>query len=156
MTKPWTKQWEFDFTEEALAEELKHAENAALAAAEKGPCAEKVSYNVEEHLITIHLTNGATFSFPPDLAQGLRGANPEQLRDVWLDADGLSVHWESLDADFSVLGLLHGIFGTRKWMSELGRQGGKISTEAKREAARKNGKKGGRPKGSKSSASPSS
>ncbi|MCT7957023.1 DUF2442 domain-containing protein [Laspinema sp. D3] len=102
------------------------------------------------------MTNGSTFSFPPDLAQGLRGANPEQLRDVWLDADGLSVHWESLDADFSVLGLLQGIFGTRKWMSELGRQGGKISTEAKQEASRKNGKKGGRPKGSKSSPSPSS
>jgi hypothetical protein len=34
----------------------------------------------------------------------------------------------------------------RKYLARLGRKGGKASTEAKAEAARLNGKKGGRPK----------
>ncbi|MDB9312365.1 DUF2442 domain-containing protein, partial [Spirulina sp. CS-785/01] len=123
---------------------------------ESGPCAEAVHYNPDRNLIEIHLTNGAIFAFPPHLAQGLGKATPEQLNDVWLDAAGLSVHWESLDADFSVSGLVQGIFGTQAWMSELGRKGGKRSTAAKRKAARENGRKGGRPKGSKSPLSPSS
>jgi len=36
----------------------------------------------------------------------------------------------------------------RKVMAELGRRGGKSTSKAKIEAARKNAKKGGRPKGS--------
>jgi len=151
MGKSWKKQWEFDFTEDALAAELERAEQEAIAVANSSPRAETVRYNLEHNLIEIRLTNGAIFSFPPHLAQGLGGANPEQLGDVWLDADGLSVHWESLDTDFTVSGLVQGIFGTQAWMSELGREGGKRSTEAKRKAARENGKKGGRPKRSQSS-----
>lgn len=150
MAKKWQKQWDFDFTEEALAAEIAQAEAAAMAAAEASPCAKEVKYNLEKDLIEIHLTNGAIFSFPPHLAQGLGEANPDQLNDVWLDMEGLSVHWDSLDADFTVSGLIQGIFGTQAWMSELGRKGGKQTTEAKRKAARENGKKGGRPKGSKS------
>lgn len=63
------------------------------------------------------------------------------------------MHWESLDADFNILGLIQGVFGTKSWMAELGRKGGKISSVAKSQAARENGKKGGRPKKSKSSVS---
>jgi hypothetical protein len=59
---------------------------------------------------------------------------------------GAALHWENLDQDFSVAGLLAGIFGTKAWMAELGRQGGSITSEAKRAAARANGQKGGRPR----------
>jgi hypothetical protein len=31
--------------------------------------------------------------------------------------DGL--HWETLDTDFTVAGLLAGVFGTKRWMAEL-------------------------------------
>jgi hypothetical protein len=86
------------------------------------------------------------FSFPPELAQGLEGASPEQLADVWMPPSGSSIHWESLDVDFGIPELVAGIFGTKAWMAELGRQGGRVSSKAKAIAARENGKKGGRSK----------
>lgn len=138
--------WTMDFTEEALSEQIAKARLAAIAAEEAGPCARSVEYNADKDLIEIHLRNGSIFSVPPRLVQGLGSATPEQLNDVWIDRAGLSVHWESLDADFSILGLIKGIFGTQAWMAELGRRGGKSSSVAKSQAACENGKKGGRTK----------
>ena len=38
------------------------------------------------------------------------------------------------------------LFGTKAWMSELARRGGRITSPAKAAAARANGAKGGRPR----------
>jgi hypothetical protein len=48
--------------------------------------------------------------------------------------------------DHFVPGLLNHIFGTSRWMAELGRRGGSSTSAIKAAAARANGKKGGRPK----------
>jgi hypothetical protein len=48
--------------------------------------------------------------------------------------------------DHFVPGLLNHIFGTSRWMAELGRRGGSSTSATKAAAARANGKKGGRPK----------
>ena len=138
--------WTIDCSEEALAAEISQARAAAIEAEEAGPCAREVKYDPQQDLIVFYFTNGSQFAVPPDLIQGLQGATVEQLNDLWLDRVGLSVHWPSLDADFSILGLVQGIFGTRTWMAEIGRQGGKQTSEAKRRSSRENGKKGGRPR----------
>ena len=54
--------------------------------------------------------------------------------------------WEELDSHLSVPGLVAGTFGTKRWMSELGRKGGSVRSEAKAKSSRENGKLGGRPK----------
>jgi hypothetical protein len=110
------------------------------------PRAAFVRFDQSSGLIVIALKNGAFFSFPPNLMQGLEEATSEDLNDVWLDASGSSVHWARLDVDFEITGLVAGIFGTKAWMSELGRKGGQATSLAKSEASRNNGKKGGRPK----------
>jgi len=56
------------------------------------------------------------------------------------------LHWESLDIDHYIPALIDGVFGTRAWMSELGKLGGTSRSKAKQTAARKNGRKGGRPR----------
>jgi hypothetical protein len=48
--------------------------------------------------------------------------------------------------DLAVPDLIAACVGSRAWMSALARQGGKATTTAKRQAARENGKKGGRPR----------
>lgn len=48
----------------------------------------------------------------------------------------------ALDVDFTVPGLMAGIFGTRVAMA---RRAGQATSPAKAAAARKNGRKGGRP-----------
>ncbi|MEP6517229.1 DUF2442 domain-containing protein [Microcoleus vaginatus] len=140
------KSWDKELTEENLREQIAQAKQAWKTAEATEPRAESVQYNQSEDLIVIKLKNGAIFCFPPKLAQGLEGASPEQLADVWLPPSGSSVHWESLDVDFGIPELVAGIFGTKSWMAELGRKGGQAISSSKSAAARKNGKKGGRPK----------
>jgi DNA invertase Pin-like site-specific DNA recombinase len=140
------KNWEIELTPENLKEEIARAKAAGEKADATQPRAESVHYDKSDDLIVIRLRNGAIFSFPPRLAQGLEGASPEQLADSWIPPSGSSVHWESLDVDFSIPELIAGIFGTKSWMAELGRKGGQATSSAKSAAARKNGKKGGRPR----------
>lgn len=140
------KNWEIELTEENLKEEIARAKVAGEKADATELRAESVHYDKSDDLIVIKLRNGAIFSFPPRLAQGLQGSSPEQLADIWIPPSGSSVHWESLDVDFSIPELIAGIFGTKSWMAELGRKGGKATSSAKSAAARKNGKKGGRPR----------
>jgi Protein of unknown function (DUF2442) len=141
-----SRNWNKELTEENFLEQIAKAKEAWKQAEATEPRAESLHYNQSEDLIVIKLKNGAIFSFPPQLAQGLENASPEQLADVWLPPSGSSVHWESLDVDFGIPELIAGIFGTKSWMAELGRKGGKATSTSKSAAARQNGKKGGRPK----------
>ena len=92
--------------------------------------AKSVHFDVKTNLITIALKNGCFFSFPPALIQQLAEASAEALNDLWLDASGSSVHWDSLDADLDIPQLILGVFGTQSWMAELGRKGGQNSSPA--------------------------
>jgi hypothetical protein len=107
-------------------------------------------YDAKSKRIVVDLKNGVTIAFPCELLQGLRGASPSDLAKVELGPRGASLHWESLDADFGLGGLMSGIFGNKVWMSilmaEFGRKGGKATSRAKAAAARANGAKGGRPR----------
>ena len=93
--------------------------------------------------VIVELTNGCTFMFPPRLAQGLETATADQLAAVEVLGAGYGLHWESLDVDLSIPGLLAGLFGTRAYMA---RHAGQARSPAKAAAARVNGAKGGRPR----------
>ncbi|HKP75713.1 MAG TPA: DUF2442 domain-containing protein [Longimicrobiaceae bacterium] len=115
-------------------------------AADTEPRAQSAYYDEASGRIAIELTNGCLFAFPSDKGQGLRGATREQLAAVEVLPGGSGLHWEELDADLSVPGLVAGVFGSQAWMRELGRAGGRMQTPAKAQAARENGRKGGRPR----------
>jgi hypothetical protein len=128
--------------------ELTKAEYEAAIARGKAfrasvPHAVAAHYDREANRIVVDLTNGATFAFPPHMAQGLEGATPEQLAEVEVMPTGYGLGWESLDAHLAVPSLLAGVFGTAKWMAH---RAGKTSSPAKASAARANGAKGGRPR----------
>jgi hypothetical protein len=107
------------------------------------PRAASARYDSRLDRVVVELTNGCTFAFPPRLAQGLEGASDEELSQVEVLGAGYGLHWEALDADFTVPGLLAGIFGTGAYMA---RRAGRATSPAKAEAARRNGSKGGRPR----------
>jgi hypothetical protein len=100
-------------------------------------------YDAKSDRVIVDLTNGATFAFPPRLVQGLDKATAEQLGEVEIIGAGYGLHWEALDVDYSVPGLVNGVFGTAKWMAA---RAGRMSSPAKAAAARANGAKGGRPR----------
>ena len=110
------------------------------------PRAGSAYYDPATRRVVVELLNGCVLMCPVDLLQGLRGATNEELADLELMPGGLDLHWKKLDAQFTVAGLLRGVFGTKAWMSEMGRAGGKVTSAAKRAAARANGLLGGRPR----------
>jgi len=120
------------------------------AAAERGrsarlnePRAAAVRYDDRTGRMIVELTNGCTFTFPPRLAQGLETATADQLAAVEVLGAGYGLHWEALDVDLSIPGLLAGLFGTNAYMA---RHAGQTTSPAKAAAARANGAKGGRPR----------
>lgn len=112
----------------------------------RDPRAVGAVYDASTRRVIVELSNGCTFAFPSAIAEGLGDATSAQLAQVEISSAGLALHWEELDVDLTVAGLLRGVFGTQRWMSELGRMGGRARSEAKARAARENGKKGGRPR----------
>ena len=82
---------------------------------------------------------------PAHALQDLRDATDDDLAEVEL-LGSYGLHWEKLDVDFTIPGLMAGIFGTARFMREIQSKGGKSRSVAKTVAARENGKKGGRPR----------
>jgi hypothetical protein len=107
------------------------------------PRAVSARYDAQHGRGVVDLTNGCAFSFPPGLVQGLQDADDAGLAAVEILGAGYGLHWEALDVDVAVPGLLAGMFGTRAF---LAREGGQVSTPRKAAAARANGAKGGRPR----------
>ena len=106
----------------------------------------RVVYEKKADLVTLQLNDGVRVSIPRRLLEGLQGASPAQLAKVEILGRGTGIHWPLLDVDHYVPGLLNYIFGTSRWMAELGRRGGSATSVSKAAASRANGKKGGRPK----------
>ena len=107
------------------------------------PRAASARYERKLDRVVVELTNGCTFAFPPRLAQGLEEATNERLEQVEILGLGYGLHWEALDVDLSIPGLLAGLFGTQAYMA---RRAGQATSPAKAAAARANGAKGGRPR----------
>jgi hypothetical protein len=127
-------------------EEIAAARQAAADAAAHEPRAKTARYDPKKHEVVIGFTNGAWLGVPADHLQGLAGAPPEELDEVEITPSGTGLHWETLDVDMHIPGLLAGVFGTRAWMAALGRKGGRITSSTKAAAAKANGQKGGRPR----------
>lgn len=107
------------------------------------PLATSARYDASSSRLVIELKNGSTFMVPVVLIEGLAHASDAERTEIELWGDGYALRWETLDLDFTVPGLLSGIFGTRKYMASLA---GRATSPAKAEAARANGAKGGRPR----------
>lgn len=112
-------------------------------ALETEPRAATARYDRQLDRVIVDLTNGCTFAFPPRIAQGLETATADQLAEVEILGLGYGLHWEGLDVDLSLPGLMAGILGTKAYMA---RRAGQASSPAKAAAARANGAKGGRPR----------
>lgn len=141
MTKPQIPEW----VKQELAKADEAVARGKLAQASQ-PRAAAARYDARKKLVVIELANGASFAFPPSLAQGLEGASAADLSDIEITPMGTGLHWPRLDADLTVDGLLAGIFGSRSWMRAHAARAGRARSPAKAAAARANGAKGGRPR----------
>jgi len=128
---------------ELTREQIKAANERGRILRETQPHAKAARYDAKADRVIVDLTNGATFAFPPRLVEGLHDASPAEIAEVEVLGRGFGLHWETLDLDYTVPGLVNGVFGTAKWMAA---KAGRTSSPAKAAAARANGAKGGRPR----------
>lgn len=130
----------------AVDEHLASATAAGRIRRARGELAASVTYDARTARLRIELVSGVGVSIPVAKIEGLASVPASVIRSVRLQGDGYGLYWPSLDLDIAVPELVAGCFGSRTWMSALARQGGRVSSPAKRRAARTNGKKGGRPR----------
>ena len=110
--------------------EYKAAARRAAKADAVEPRAKSARYDRRSRRVIVDLRNGARFMFPPELAQGLAGADDQSLSNIQITPSGAGLSWPDLDADFSVPSLMAGIFGSRQWMRELKRRRGAAEQKA--------------------------
>jgi hypothetical protein len=111
------------------------------------PTAVAARYDRRVGRVVIALSTGLEIGFKPHDAQGLEAARPVQLADIEISPSGLGLHFPQLDADLYLPALLQGFLGSRQWMAQaMGKIGGKSVTPQKADAARANGRLGGRPR----------
>lgn len=122
MAKVKMGRWEY--TEREIEEMFDEATVRGRLASKVEPQAKSAHYDRATHRVVVDLRNGATFIFPCELAQGLSSASVDDLALVELGPRGASLHWEKLDVDFSIVGLMSGAFGNKSWMAKLERKGG--------------------------------
>jgi len=104
------------------------------------------TYRAKGDHVVLGPSSGVEVAIPRVLLQGLEGAKPKELRQIEIEGPGTGLHWPAVGIDPYVPALLAGVFGTRRWMSELGKKGGRARSSAKAAASRRNGRLGGRPR----------
>ena len=128
-------------------EDFDAANRRAVQTKAKHAAATKVRYDARRKRIVLRLESGVELAFAPHLAQGLEGASAADLAGAQISPSGLGLHFPELDAELYLPGLLEGLFGSRRWIAaQNGCAGGKAQSEAKAQAERSNGARGGRPK----------
>jgi hypothetical protein len=86
-------------------------------AAASEPRAASARYDSASRRVIVELTDGCTFAFPADLAQGLDGARDAHLGPVEIEGNSFALHWPALDVDLAIADLMAGLLGTRSWMA---------------------------------------
>jgi len=95
---------------------------AALERAKQAPApvtAVSVSFVEALRVLIVVLNNGKRLAIPQEDLQYLADASVEDASDVSIEMLGMGIHWEKLDLDFSVEGLIEGRRGNAKWMKQL-------------------------------------
>jgi Protein of unknown function (DUF2442) len=107
----------------------------------------EAKYNHTTGNIDVVMSSKMYLGFPVSLVPDLTGATEAQLADIEIMSSGLGLHWPQLDVDLYVPALVLGHFGSKKLAAaQLGAAGGKVRSADKAEAARENGRLGGRPR----------
>jgi hypothetical protein len=106
----------------------------------------KAHYSPGVNLVILEFDNQRRLAIPREDVEELCTASQKAAANIEITENGTGLRWPALDLDLYVPNLLKGIYGTRRWMSMIGRRGGSACTTAKRRASRMNGFKGGRPR----------
>jgi hypothetical protein len=121
------EQWE----RSGLLGELEAANGAAAA-----------KYDRRRDVLIVTMKNGAVATMPRKLFPELARASADEMGDLEITPLCSSILFRSLDEAISVFGLIREAFG----INVQNRIAGMTTSQARAQASRRNGKKGGRPR----------
>jgi hypothetical protein len=127
-------------------DELHQAIQAGLHRRTTERRATSVRYDPERYAIEIELTGGAAIRIPRSTIEELSPVPPAELIHLRITPAGSGIKLDRFDIAIGVHGLLASLVTTAEMASTLGKRGGAVRSDAKRETARTNGAKGGRPR----------
>lgn len=119
---------------------------ARAASMPQEPRAISIEYRPNLDLFIVMLSSGERLVLQRELLEGLQSGSRRQIANVEITPQGSGLHWPDLDVDLYVPSLRRHVYGTKQWMSRIGRLGGAARTSVKAEASRINGRAGGRPR----------
>jgi hypothetical protein len=131
-----------DTADADFTQQNRQALREAREADRSEPRAGAVWHDRGRGLILVELRSGFVFGFPPARVPGLENASADQLSAVRISPSGDGLHWDEVNVDVSLTGLMREALNLREWAPRIM---GQIRSEAKARAARENGLKGGRP-----------
>lgn len=143
MAKLINNKWVF--TDEELDEQISRGKARYEKEVAGRPVATSFKFNAKTRILSIRSNDGSRIDFPVSKIRELQNATDKEIQSGYITKAGDAIHWDELDAHYTVAGLAANVFGTREWMRELAKIGGSKTSPAKAKAARLNGKKGGRP-----------
>jgi len=82
----------------------------------------KAIYSKSTDRLRVVLDDGAVYSLPRTLIQGLGGAQERDLNRIQILGEGTGLLWPILDVAHYVPALLEGVYGSEKWMAALYKQ----------------------------------
>lgn len=135
-------------SDDTILAQIPAAKRRAERSRRSQPHAAEARYERAGRRLHLTLTNGAVIVLPVSLIPSLRAKADRDLAEVTVGPAGVGLRWERLDEDLSVSGLLRFVVGSRMLLRASGAAGGGARSLAKIRAARLNGAKGGRPRGS--------
>lgn len=108
--------------------------------------AASVRYDHQRDAIWIELTDGAGLRLPRAMLEEFRDVPPGDMAGLRVSPAGYAIKLDLHDIGVSVHGLVAALATPGDMAASLGRIGGAATSERKRETARANGTKGGRPR----------
>lgn len=133
-------------TDAEIQRQIPAARRREQAARSQGHRARTARFDRSTGRVVVDLTSGILFAFPVNRIPALRRATTAALADVTVSGSGSVLHWEAVDVDLSVAGLLLSAVEPRERARHLASLAGRATSTAKAAAARANGRRGGRPR----------
>ncbi|HET7321046.1 MAG TPA: DUF2442 domain-containing protein, partial [Longimicrobiaceae bacterium] len=93
-------------TDDEIRASVPAARARGVRAAGIEPRAVEARYDADSGRVLVELEDGCLFGFPRDRYPELASADPKLLEGVTVEQDGEALHWEALDVDISVPGLV--------------------------------------------------
>ncbi len=143
MAKLVNNKWVF--TEDEIDEQIARGKTRYDDYVKDKPVATGFKFDASTRILSIRTQDSTRIDFPVARIRELQNASEKDIRSGYITKSGDAIHWDELDAHYTIAGLAANIFGTKEWMRELAKIGGSKTSAAKTQAARLNGKKGGRP-----------